>query len=216
MVQRLKAGVRARLLDAALSAFVAKGYAGARLGDIAAAAGVSTGNIYRYFPDKAALLQAAVPPEVATGLLRLLRARVRELGTLGDWRLGDRAGSRRAGALLEFWIAHRREVVVLLGRAEGSTLAHVHPLVAAELTRLAARYLRAHSDGPIPRETRFVLERIFEGTVGMIVDILAAHEAPEQIAAAFGAFWTFQLAGLQRLLGGTRVEPRAAPRAPSG
>jgi hypothetical protein len=32
--------------------------------------------------------------------------------------------------------------------------------------------------------------------------ILAAHEPPERIAAAFGAFWRFQLAGLQSLLEG--------------
>lgn len=203
MAQRLKEDVRARILDAALSAFMAAGYRGARLADIAATAGVSTGNVYRYFEDKDALLRAAVPPEIATELLRVLRTRVRELGTLGDWRLADAAGSRRADALLAFWIARRREVVVLLGRAEGSPLAHVRPLVTAELTRLAARYQRAHSNSPVPRETRFVLRRIFESTASMIVDILAEHEEPARIRAAVGAFWRFQLAGLQSLLEGT-------------
>ncbi len=36
----------------------------------------------------------------------------------------------------------------------------------------------------------------------MIVDVLAAHEDPDAIRAAFRAFWRFQLAGLQSLLAG--------------
>ncbi|ACG74230.1 transcriptional regulator, TetR family [Anaeromyxobacter sp. K] len=213
MAQRLKEDVRARLVDAALSEFVRRGWRGARLVDIAVAAGASIGNVYRYFPDKEALLRAAVPPELGTELVRLLRARVRALGAMGDWRLGDAAGSDRAAALLAFWIAHRREVVVLLGRAEGSPVAHVRPLVAGELTRAAARYLRDHSERPVPREVRFVLERIFEGTLGMIVDVLAAHETPEEISAAFGAFWRYQLAGLQALLAPPRPVRGAGGRA---
>ncbi|BDG01363.1 TetR/AcrR family transcriptional regulator [Anaeromyxobacter oryzae] len=201
MAQRLKEDVRRRLVDAALAAFVADGYRGARLADIAAAAGVSTGNVYRYFPDKETLLHAAVPPEIADRLLRLLRRRVRELATVADWRRAT-VGAAPADALLDFWIAHRREVVVLLGRADGSPLGHVRPLVAAELTRMAVRYQRAHGGRPVPREARFVLLRIFESTVSMIVDVLAAHEEPDAIRAAFRAFWRFQLAGLQSLLEG--------------
>ena len=200
MAQRLKDDVRQRLVDAALDAFVLSGWRGARLADIAAAAGVSTGNVYRYFPDKDAVLAAAVPPALAAGLLRLLRRRVRDLATLDDWRRANVDGNPSVDALLDFWIANRRAVIVLLGRADGSPLGHVRPLVAAELTRMAARWQRAHTDRPVPPETRFVLRRIFEGTVEMIVAILAEHEDPAAIREAFRAFWRFQLAGLQSLL----------------
>jgi AcrR family transcriptional regulator len=199
VAQVLKDDVRRRIVDAALDAFAAAGWRGARLADIAAAAGVSTGNVYRYFPDKEALLRAAVPPELAARLLRLLRRRVRALGTLADWGRAN-VGEASADELLALWIAHRREVVVLLGRAEGSPLGHVHGLVVGELTRLAARWQRAHGGRPATPETRFVLRRIFEGTVGMIVDVLAEHDDARAIREAFRAFWRFQLAGLQALL----------------
>jgi hypothetical protein len=123
-----------------------------------------------------------------------------ELGALGDWRGATVGGLASADELLEFFIAHRRPVVVLLGRAEASPLGHVRPLVTAELTRLAERYQRAHINQPVPRESRFVLRRIFESTVEMIVDILASHDDADAIREAFRAFWRFQLSGLQSFL----------------
>ena len=55
---------RAAILDAAGRLFVAQGYQATSVGDVAAAAGVSLGNVYQYFRDRsdlvAALLQANV------------------------------------------------------------------------------------------------------------------------------------------------------------
>lgn len=48
------------LLLAALAVFAAKGFAAARLEDIARQAGVSKGTIYLYFPTKEALFKAAI------------------------------------------------------------------------------------------------------------------------------------------------------------
>ncbi len=51
---------RESLLGAARTAFEAKGYAATRMSDIAAAAGVSHGTVYTYFPDKPAVFKAVV------------------------------------------------------------------------------------------------------------------------------------------------------------
>lgn len=48
----------ARLLEAALDLFETRGYDGVAVPEIAARAGVATGTIYRYFRDKAALVNA--------------------------------------------------------------------------------------------------------------------------------------------------------------
>ncbi|MCB9663835.1 MAG: TetR/AcrR family transcriptional regulator [Alphaproteobacteria bacterium] len=48
--------VRARLLDAGFRLLVEEGYAHATMRRLAAAAGVSTGSLYHYFPDKQAIL----------------------------------------------------------------------------------------------------------------------------------------------------------------
>ncbi len=48
------------ILDQAREAFVRKGFDGASMQDLARAAGMSAGNFYRYFPSKAALVEALV------------------------------------------------------------------------------------------------------------------------------------------------------------
>lgn len=48
------------VLDAALDIFIARGFAAARVEDIARAAGLSKGTVYLYFPSKVAILEALV------------------------------------------------------------------------------------------------------------------------------------------------------------
>ncbi|MDN5860456.1 MAG: TetR/AcrR family transcriptional regulator [Pseudonocardia sp.] len=59
---------RARILAAAEELFGARSYAGTRVSDVAAAAGIATGSFYRHFPDKEQLLV-----EVLRGLNQQLR-----------------------------------------------------------------------------------------------------------------------------------------------
>src|SRR5258708_34524188 len=56
------------ILDAALALFVEKGFAGTRLDDVAARAGLSKAAIYLYFDDKTALFQGVVRQAVAVNL----------------------------------------------------------------------------------------------------------------------------------------------------
>ena len=66
--QRLDA-VRTQLLDAALSLVAEQGYAGCSVAEVAARAGVGTGTVYRYFPNKgelfAEVFRTACSKEVA-------------------------------------------------------------------------------------------------------------------------------------------------------
>ena len=50
----------AEILAAARQAFAEKGFDGASMQDLARAAGMSVGNFYRYFPSKAAIVQALI------------------------------------------------------------------------------------------------------------------------------------------------------------
>jgi AcrR family transcriptional regulator len=55
-----RAATQAALLDATLTCLVERGYSGATTTEICAAAGVSQGALFRYFPTKADLLIAAI------------------------------------------------------------------------------------------------------------------------------------------------------------
>ena len=71
--QEQAAATRRKIVDAALSAFLEYGYAGATMQKIAGSAGVVVETIYRGFNGKAALFKAAVDAAVAGGAPRAER-----------------------------------------------------------------------------------------------------------------------------------------------
>lgn len=73
----------AELLDAALAVFAEKGFAAARMEDIAARAGAAKGTLYLYFPSKEAVFEALVRTLIVPNL-DLAEAAAREhVGSVG-------------------------------------------------------------------------------------------------------------------------------------
>jgi len=72
---RRKQARPAEILDAALKVFAAKGFAAARMEDIARAAGVTKGTIYLYFENKEAVFKSLVRAEIG-GALAMVTANI--------------------------------------------------------------------------------------------------------------------------------------------
>ena len=72
-----------RILEAAREVFARDGIRGARMGKIAEAAGCARATLYRYFPNKEALLHAYMA-RVAKDFLDVLDQKLRSLRSLGD------------------------------------------------------------------------------------------------------------------------------------
>lgn len=201
MAQVLKEEVRSRITSAGLSVFADRGFARATMADIAAEAGISAGNVYRYFRSKDDLLREVVPAELARRLSALVRRRVEALaGTADVGALGPTAPWRVVSeALLSFSIAHRREVVVLLGdgKADGTEHAGFSERMVHELVKLAIGHARSLRPDYAPTAAaRFALERIYRGFVATMTAILAEHDDEARIRAAVASFSAYHLAGL--------------------
>jgi AcrR family transcriptional regulator len=67
--QRRKQARPGEILDAALAVFAEKGYAGARMEDIAIKAGVTKGTIYLYFPSKEEVFKSLAREHVGQSLI---------------------------------------------------------------------------------------------------------------------------------------------------
>jgi len=200
MVQRLKPKVRGRMLIAAEAVFAESGYSTATMAAIARRAGVSTGNLYRYFASKEELFYTIFTDAFAASFLRIVQRRVGSLVEAEDLvALGTKA-QRDAEALLQFWIDHRLKIVVLLDRATGSRYEQFADRFINELMRPALAELRreANTGHGLPI-VRFTLQNIFGNTVRTIVSILESHKKEAAIREAFSAFWSYQLAGLEGL-----------------
>ena len=66
--ERMREEARDAILEAALSVFGDKGFAGATTAEVASAAGVSKGLIFNYFPTKDALLEALIERTLGASL----------------------------------------------------------------------------------------------------------------------------------------------------
>ena len=83
------------------------GILGRHDGYIAAQAGVSTGNLYRYFTNKDELFYSILTDDFVESFLRLLRRRVKSLLDAENLADLDADTQRDAQDLLGFWVTHR-------------------------------------------------------------------------------------------------------------
>ena len=107
----------ARLLAAATAEFAERGYARARVAEIASRAGVTTGAIYSRYRGKTELLSEAIE-QATTGELDALFAdhrfqgRMEDIIVIAGSHLVDRSDSPAPGLLLESFTAARHEAEV--------------------------------------------------------------------------------------------------------
>jgi AcrR family transcriptional regulator len=209
VAQYLKDDVRARIDKAALEVFAKVGVPSATMAAIAKRAGISTGNIYHYYPTKDALFEAVLPDAFVQRLEKLIRLRVLALNGTADIRsLGpDAPFAVFARDLLVFSIEHRLKVVVLLGRAVGTR----HEGFAAHLIEIMQTMAIGHfqslrPDYEVPRPIRTALERIYRNWVVTIVEILETQKSAAAIRDGVEAFSRYHMAGLAALFHTTNGE----------
>jgi len=195
MPQTLKTEVRERIVDAAEGVFAQRGYVGATMAQIAKQAGLSTGNLYRYFANKEALFEHMLGEDFVREFERLLDLRVAALARTDLANLSTEAKGADE-AMLRFWFDHRLRVVVLLDRADGSRHEGFGARFVARLVGLTEAQFEEDLGGPVPEAARFMLQQIFQTSRRAVVAILERYETETELRTAFAAFRSYQLAGI--------------------
>jgi len=134
---------RVRILDAAERSFCRSGFHRATMQDVAAEAGMSPGNLYRYFPSKDALVAGLCERDRLN-----LGREFSELGTTGGDFLAafralgrkhfEKANTAKAKLCLEIWAEATRNPVIAALQAEFDNTLEEH---------LAAAFERAKGSG---------------------------------------------------------------------
>ena len=158
--QRRKDARPAEIVQAALQVFTEKGFAAARLDDIAARAGVSKGALYLYFATKEELFHAVVAQAVAPNLARV-RALVeaydgpfRDLLLIFMRQMAQAAERSPIGAIGKMVIGESRNFPTLAREWHDSVVA---PMLAV----LTATIARAQGRGEVrPGEPRLIAMQI--------------------------------------------------------
>lgn len=122
-MQILKSDIRSRILEAARQLFGAKGYSKTSMREIAAEAGVGTGNLYNYFPGKDELFRETVRP-----VLEAMEVMLDEHhGIRGEDIMAMKSENYLRSCIDEYVALinnHRELMRILLFKAHGSSLEH--------------------------------------------------------------------------------------------
>jgi AcrR family transcriptional regulator len=171
------------------------------MADIARRARVSTGNLYRYFPDKQALFDAVLPATFVDRLVGLLRQRVASLAGVGDVRrLGTGSAFHLVSEeLLSFCLANRLRVVVLLRGPKGTEYEAFPARLLTVMKRLAVRHFRRLGvEVPETPAFRFALEQIYRNWLSALTEILATGDE-RAVRDRLDRFSSYHLAGMNGL-----------------
>jgi AcrR family transcriptional regulator len=120
-MQILKDDIRNSIVRAALIEFKHEGYLQASMRQIAQAAGMTSGNIYRYFKNKEELFDAIVQPVYEQYTVYMLDIR-QKIGLSYVKEGADTQGyfNKIESTLIELFKAYSTELMILLNRSEGS------------------------------------------------------------------------------------------------
>ncbi|MDR9853552.1 helix-turn-helix domain-containing protein [Paenibacillus sp. VCA1] len=197
-MQTLKEDVRLNILRAALTEFKSHDYADASMRRISAAAGITTGNIYRYFKNKEELFEALVKP-VYEKLLEYLLDLKKELDrSYVNGNDGFKYFGMIEDTVVGLFDAYSAELTILMNRSTGSKYAGVK----ADMVKLIATILedafasgREHVDKLTPEQRQSA--RMLAGTVveGVCL-ILREHEDGETVKRLVNEFICLYHTGL--------------------
>jgi AcrR family transcriptional regulator len=118
MAQYKKDQIKENIDAAALKVFSRKGYQAAKISDISACAGVSVGNIYRYYKNKDEIFYSVVLEEFPTLVLEEVR------GKISSEKLNNNAGGSIMGeiteAFIQFMLSNRERILILFSGSSGT------------------------------------------------------------------------------------------------
>lgn len=176
--RRLPASTRsAQILDAALQVFADKGYAAARIDDIAAAAGLSKGGIYTHFKSKEEIFEALLtrvlqpPPPAAMPLPEGLRVTPEVLLARVIDPLYERLAQPQMLAVLRLLLAEGEKAPQAVQRWMAAAIDPYHREMEALVRRGVAQGLLR--DGVLARAPRLLLAPLMH----LLIDLLARGDA---------------------------------------
>jgi AcrR family transcriptional regulator len=201
MAQVLKESVRKRISAAAEARFAEQGFDSATIDAIARDAGVAAGTVYKYFPNKQALLYSIVTEEFVAELSRLTRERIASFARPAGMEPDQDMEAGASGELLGFLARNRLKAVILLGWGQWTKYADFVPDYIRDMETQALS--QAGEQFPQLEQTRtfrFMVRRILEESVRGTVAILREFEDEADIGRAFAAAARCRMAGINALV----------------
>lgn len=196
MTQYKKDDIRQKINEAALWVFSKKGYLNTKILDIAGDAGVSVGNIYRYYKNKDEIFYSVMPESFPGQLLEAVRAKISAAQG------GLKAGSDAFESFIDFMMQHRQRIVIIFAGSRGTKYERLKASFAGELLSAVKTFYSGKYMEYIDRYgDDTVIRLIFESLIYSYGHILRQDVKQEKMAEMLAQLNLYHFSGITRLLG---------------
>ncbi len=202
-MQVKKAGVKHRIECSALRLFSQHGFLATTVAEIAAEAGVSTGNIYRYYSNKIDLLYSIIPKPFVKKCLNMIRSKIELVRGMDNKKIaGLKSFHIENAVLLQFLIKERQRLLVLLNGCENTEYSDFRE----EIKEIIVLSVNNHYEEILPRSAsdscvnrKVILDIIYSNLIQAMVSVLKGDYDDKEREAVMRELLSYHLAGISVL-----------------
>jgi AcrR family transcriptional regulator len=203
-MQVRKEEIRNRILNAALETFAAKGLPNTTMADIAMAAGLSVGNLYLYYHNKADLINSSITKEFIAELKLHLFQKLNLANGASLKNIKERPDYSLAGAkLIAFLAENRLKIIIILDNANQALFPGVKEEIIGYLNDLFGQYQNSIKDGSLPAENNDIqplIRTVYSSLINSIVELLKLYPEKNALQLQLKKLLDYHLFGLSGLL----------------
>lgn len=186
-----------KILDSAIRLFVETGVSKTTISKIAKNANISTGNVYRYFSDKDALLRVVVPIEAGTAFKKSLKHLI-WLSSGTDMHSPGTLYVNHLNELVTYTIENRKVLLVLLSEESGQFFSEFRSDICELLVTSAQEYFSiVYPEKRLDGQKKLLLRILYKSFVDSAVELLKRHSSPSEIKSGIVLLRAYHLNGMR-------------------
>lgn len=204
MPQILKDGIKNVIDKAALSQFYKKGYQRATIANIAREAGISTGNIYRYYRSKDELFYSVIPQSFINEILSLIRTKLSALNEMSIEEARYSSAMRIVDdQAVEFIIKYRMQIIVAFDQSKGTRYEKLKDKFRDMLISNLRAYIKSVGKPKFlnDRIKNDILKIITTNFIQAFLEIIKNYRTENDLAYAYESLLEYHELGVNKFLG---------------
>lgn len=199
-MQILKNNVRLQIEQAAVTLFSSVGYEKSGIAEIARLAGISTGNIYRYFGNKQQLLYSIISDKFVESCFKILLEKIGNAKSLSSDQIAASKEFAKGNLdLLNFLICNRLKLVILMKGCPGTRFEDFHSRIRSEVIKAVVEYfssVRGKRRKKTDSSFNLLLETLYENLINATLAILAGNTSDIECRQTLQMLIEYHLKGM--------------------
>lgn len=203
-MQILKNNIRLQIENAAVTLFSSVGYEKSGIAEIARLAGISTGNVYRYFDNKQSLLYSIISDEFVKSCFQILLKKIADVKSMSSDQIAASKEFARGNLdLLDFLICNRLKLVILMKGCPGTRFEDFNSRIRSEVIKAVVEYFSSVKGGRKKKAASsltLLLETLYQNLINATLVILAAKTSDVECRQTLQMLIEYHLKGMSSLV----------------